>query len=114
MSIIPFHYLRYRVDSGLELEYFHPGNRGDETEKLGAHRDDHYLFYLVEKGSATLVVDFQELSFGAGTLYYVLPGQVHYRIANDEAAGLLLAVDASLLSQEHRDMKNFSEQSLRP
>jgi AraC family transcriptional regulator, transcriptional activator of pobA len=104
MAVIPFHYLQDRADSGLELEYFHPGDRSDEMQKLGAHRDDHYLFYLVEEGSATMEIDFRELTFREGALYYVLPGQVHQRIRNDQAKGWLIAVDASLVSQEQRQV----------
>lgn len=103
-TAIPLHQLQDRSDLGLELEYFKPGDvrLKEELEVLGAHRDDHYIFFLVEAGSARMMIDFESVSFGEGALYYVLPGQVHHRINADMAYGWFMAVDTGLLTAGQR------------
>ena len=96
------HQLQDRTESGLEMDYFIPGGKADKSETLGAHRDDHYMFFLVESGSAQLMIDFELISFVPGMLYFVLPGQVHHRIDNVAAHGWFLAVDTGLLTPEQR------------
>ncbi len=104
MPLIPIHQLLDRSDTGLEIHYFRPGDYADKKETMGAHRDDHYIFFLVESGAADLMVDFQRMAFVPGTLYFVLPGQVHHRINNDMAYGWFLAVDTGLLTAEQRQV----------
>ena len=105
MPSIPIHQLRDRgVVSGIQIEYFNPGDEADEPETLDAHRDDHYLFFLVDKGSATVMIDFHEIQLSAPSLYYILPGQVHHRIKADFGGGWFMAIDTSLLNPEHRQV----------
>ena len=104
MPAIPLHHLNERSDTGLEIHYFLPGDKADDKETFGAHRDDHYIFFLVESGLAGLMIDFQEIRFLPGTLYFVLPGQVHHRISTDMAYGWFLAVDTGLLTTEQRQV----------
>lgn len=104
MPVIPMHQLVDRSEIGLQIDYFQPGDRKDEAETLGAHRDDHYIFFLVESGSAGLMIDFQRVEFVPGSLYFVLPGQVHHRISNEMAYGWFLAVDTGLLTAEQRQV----------
>jgi AraC family transcriptional activator of pobA len=99
---IPLHQLQDRVSSGLQIKHFRRGDVPAEGETLGAHRDDHYLFFLLESGSALLMIDFQQLSFPEASLYYILPGQVHHRIRNQVAEGWFLAVDTSLVTPEYQ------------
>jgi AraC-like DNA-binding protein len=104
MPSIPIHQLQDRAEGGIEVHYFRPGDKDDEATALGAHRDDHYLFFLLDEGTASLMIDFKEFTFVPGTLYYILPGQVHHRIKSDIGAGWFLAADTSLLSPEHRQV----------
>jgi AraC family transcriptional activator of pobA len=99
---IPIHQLQDRASSGLEIRRFRRGDIPADVETMGAHRDDHYLFFLLEKGSALLMIDFQELALSETSLYYILPGQVHHRIRNEAAEGWFLAVDALLISPDFR------------
>ncbi len=104
MPAIPLHHLNERSDTGLEMHCFLPGDKADDSETFGAHRDDHYIFFLVDSGQAGLMIDFQEIRFFPGTLYFVLPGQVHHRISTDMAYGWFLAVDTGLLTAEQRQV----------
>ncbi|GAA3988643.1 helix-turn-helix domain-containing protein [Mucilaginibacter dorajii] len=104
MKDIPVHQLKERATSGLEIHRFLEGDMPKADEPLGAHRDDHYLFFLLEGGLASMMNDFQEVHFEASQLYYVLPGQVHHRIKNFEAFGWFIAVDTMLLSPDYRSI----------
>ncbi|MFD2872148.1 helix-turn-helix domain-containing protein [Mucilaginibacter ximonensis] len=104
MPTIPMHLLQDRAEIGIEIDYFKPGDKPEEEEPLGAHRDDHYIFFLVERGAAQLMIDFEVMRFTPNTLYFVLPGQVHHRISADMAYGWFLAVDTGLLTNEQRQV----------
>jgi AraC family transcriptional activator of pobA len=104
MKDIPVHQLQERTNSGLDIDRFLPGDMSRKKETLGAHRDDHYIFFVLEEGSASLMIDFQEIRFRSSTLYYVLPGQVHHRIDNEEASGWFVAIDTPLIAPDYRNV----------
>lgn len=101
---IPWHQLYDRADSGVEIDHFQPGDPYEDEETLGAHRDDHYIFFLVESGQAELMIDFETVAFVPGSIYFILPGQVHHRINAEMAYGWYLAIDTSLLSAAQRQI----------
>ncbi|HBB00525.1 MAG: hypothetical protein A2W86_08610 [Bacteroidetes bacterium GWD2_45_23] len=39
-----------------------------------AHRDDYYIFLLVEKGKGTVLIDFEEREIAGNNIYCILPG----------------------------------------
>jgi AraC family transcriptional activator of pobA len=104
MKDIPVHQLKDRATSGLVIHRFLEGDMPKPDEPMGAHRDDHYLFFLLEGGLASMMNDFQEVSFEGSQLYYILPGQVHHRIRNFHAFGWFIAVDTMLLSPDYRSI----------
>ncbi|SDP97744.1 AraC-type DNA-binding protein [Mucilaginibacter sp. OK268] len=106
MRDIPFHQLRDRASTGLEIRRFVAGDDvpRDEADTLGAHRDDHYIFFVIEEGMASLMIDFHELKFGASSLYYILPGQVHHRIRNEIGYGWFIAIDSLLIAPDYRNV----------
>jgi AraC family transcriptional activator of pobA len=105
MKDIPVHQLQDRVSSGLEIKHFLPGDLPNKAvETLGAHRDDHYIFFLMTAGEASLTVDFQELHLQGASIYYLLPGQVHHRIRAEAANGWFIAVDTGLIPPDYRDV----------
>jgi len=106
MKDIPVHQLQDRVSSGLEIRHFLPDYKpSNKLETLGAHRDDHYIFFVMRKGTASLMIDFHELCLKENALYYILPGQVHHRIrAIDAADGWFIAVDTLLIPPDYRDV----------
>lgn len=71
-------------------------------EAGAVHRHAHYSFLLFESGSATALMDLQPLCFGAGSIYYILPGQVHQRQAEHQLQGWYLEVDVALIPREFR------------
>jgi AraC family transcriptional regulator, transcriptional activator of pobA len=102
---IPLHLLKDRTASGLQIERFELGDPDeDDAELLGAHRDDHYIFFLLEKGGGSLMIDFQNIHIGSPALYYVLPTQVHHRIKNEQGVGWFLAIDTLLIPPAQREI----------
>jgi AraC family transcriptional activator of pobA len=105
MKTIPVHQLKDRgVPSGIDLRHFMPGDYPPKDEDLGAHRDDHYLFFLLEDGHAELMIDFHEIAFYPNSLYYILPGQVHHRIKSTVGHGWYVAVDPMLIPFDYRNI----------
>jgi AraC family transcriptional activator of pobA len=98
MLDIPVHKLYDKTDIGFELKRFVPEDNGQKkSEYLGAHRDDHYIFFLITKGVGSAVVDFEEKIIIKNQLYFILPEQIHYRITTNKVEGWFIAVDPSLI-----------------
>jgi AraC family transcriptional activator of pobA len=110
MKSIPVDQLQNKTSSGLQIKAFRADDRQhSKTEISDAHRDDHYIFFLLTKGSGTLMVDLQDIVLNANQLYYILPSQVHYKINANLAEGWFLAVDPSLINA---DLKEVFERRL--
>jgi AraC family transcriptional activator of pobA len=105
MKNIPLHILQDRTNSGLQVKKFNVNDRCSyEIDPMGAHRDDHYIFFLLKEGVGKLMIDFNEIQLLGGMLYYVLPTQVHHRIRNVGVDGWFMAVDLSLITQDCRNV----------
>jgi AraC family transcriptional activator of pobA len=102
MKDIPVHKIQDRANSGLDIRHFVPGAHSKDVEKLGVHRDDHYIFFVLRQGSASLMVDFHEMHFAESSLYYLLPGQVHHPTKYNLGDGWFVAVDTPLISPDYR------------
>lgn len=105
MKHIPLHQILKGSISGLLIGHFQAGDaQHDDVAALGAHRDDHYIFFVLEKGSGSIIVDFHEIEIQAPALYYILPTQVHNRMRNELADGWFIGVDTSLIPRECRNV----------
>ncbi len=99
------HSLPNETGLGIVINRFKSGDSPTYEKKvLESHRDDHYIFFIVEKKSRAMMVDFNEIELSKGMLYYILPGQVHHRIYNENSEGWFIAVDTSLVSPECRNV----------
>jgi len=102
MKSIPVDQLQNKTNTGLQVIAFKADDEPHQNQSHGAHRDDHYIFFMLKKGSGKLKVDFQDITVTAGHIYYVLPSQIHYHAKGDHAEGWFLAVDTSLISANLR------------
>jgi AraC family transcriptional activator of pobA len=105
MKTIPLHLLKDKTKLGLHLKYFNKGEvfLDDEVTSV-AHRDDHYIFFVLESGSGSVMIDFVDVPLPEHSLYYILPTQVHQRIQNQNSDGWFLAVDTALIPSECRQV----------
>jgi len=109
MNSVPISKLQDRSNLGFVLKPFLPEKDEDEAHRrqsmdLGAHRDDHYIFFIIVEGSGSTVVDFEEKKVGPNSLYYILPEQIHYRIKSKKAKGWYLAADPALVDPACRNL----------
>jgi AraC-like DNA-binding protein/mannose-6-phosphate isomerase-like protein (cupin superfamily) len=105
MKKIPLDQLQAKTNLGVQIKTFLPDDTFEQkAADLGAHRDDHYIFFLLKKGSGSLMIDLQKVDMKTGQLYYILPGQVHQHIRIRRAEGWFLAIDTSLVPAECRNV----------
>jgi len=105
MNSIPVHKLQDRTDRGFLLKHFTQEDIDyKQSDFVGAHRDDHYMFFIMMRGSGSTIVDFEEKTVSENQLYYILPEQIHYRIKTNKAKGWFIAVDPSLVDPECRNV----------
>ncbi|WP_413669897.1 helix-turn-helix domain-containing protein [Mucilaginibacter sp. Mucisp86] len=74
---------------------------GDLHFLKSPHRNEHYLFVLVNEGNLKLIVDSRGVVIPAQSVYYILPGQVMQHFDTD-ADAYVIAVDAFLLNQTYK------------
>ncbi len=104
MKAVPIHQLLTPAPVKWISRYFQPGDLPEVHELQGVHRDDHYIFFLIEDGEAQLQIDFETKTLHKWSVYYILPGQIHHRIENRQAKGWFLGVDTELLREAFRDV----------
>ena len=69
-----------------------------------AHRDDYYIFLLIEKGRGNVLIDFEEREVNENSVFYILPGQVHISGVHVRAEGWFLAVDSMIVREEYKEI----------
>ncbi|MDP9081534.1 MAG: helix-turn-helix domain-containing protein [Bacteroidota bacterium] len=104
MKHIPIHKMQETANIGLLLHYTDEMRMKKKTDALGVHRDDHYIFFIIEGGSVVMAVDFTEVEIPERNIYYVLPGQVHCFADSRNANGWFMAIDTSLIPNEFREI----------
>src|ERR1700721_2408612 len=115
-STIPLHRLEETTDEGFQLKRL-PSQDYIPTKAifLDAHRDDHYLFFLQEKGRRKVMVDFHTFNLKDNTVFFMLPGQVHqYVFRNKVLAGWFIAIDTGLIPDEFRTVLEDPLLDIRP
>jgi len=70
-----------------ELTSFAEINPADLEEIEDPHKHTFYEIIWVDEGSSTQVIDYQEYPIAAGTLFFILPGQLHHFEAWEHLAG---------------------------
>jgi len=62
MKDFPVNQMKDSASSGFLINYFIPGQVSrDASEKLGVHHYDFYIFFLIESGEASMMIDLHEL-----------------------------------------------------
>ncbi|MCC8155135.1 MAG: AraC family transcriptional regulator [Tannerellaceae bacterium] len=79
------------------------GNRLESSIDY-AHADDYYIFILLEKGHLRFMIDFKECEVTAGSIYCLLPGQVHFPLDISKPFGWFLAVDSMVVKDEYKEI----------
>lgn len=105
MKHVPVHKLQDRSSLGFQVKPFSQEEIDyKQSVDSGAHRDDHYIFFVMVEGSGSAIVDFEEKTVASNQLYYILPDQIHHRIQSCEAKGWFIAADPALVDPECRNI----------
>ncbi|NML39532.1 AraC family transcriptional regulator [Chitinophaga sp. G-6-1-13] len=95
-TVIPIHTLETAHGEGIAIRQLRAASAGDIYQPE-AHRDDHYLFLLVEGGSCRFMIDFEQYEIRQGEIIYVYPGQVHACIHADHVQATALSLAPELI-----------------
>lgn len=104
MSKIPIHKISEKFGGQIaKLKYISKDSNNPDIDY--AHRDDYYIFFFMEKGNATLLIDFEEYEVTEDTVYYILPEQVHLLTGHSiDASAWILIVDSSFVKDEYNEI----------
>lgn len=91
MTKIPEHRTSDLSDYGFALKETRPEQAQDLINYT--HRDEYFVFGVVEQGSCRLEIDVRELRCPQGTIVVLLPEQVHTFLLAERLKGYMLAVD---------------------
>ncbi|MDR2947872.1 MAG: helix-turn-helix transcriptional regulator [Prevotella sp.] len=84
------------------MRYFSEENPHQTPPDLHAHRDEYYIFLLIEEGGGKLVIDFEEREITGKSILCILPGQVHLPENDIRGSGWFLAVDSMVVRDEYK------------
>ncbi|MBS1664942.1 MAG: AraC family transcriptional regulator [Bacteroidetes bacterium] len=102
-STIPMHKLSEHTDRQFHLEMVDVSEEVKKDIAIDAHRDDHYLFMLLETGWTRGMIEFNRCDLRENMILFVLPGQVHdFQDAGLSSRGWLLAIEPSLVPEPCR------------
>jgi AraC-like DNA-binding protein len=76
------------------------------TNVISDHKDDYFVFFFLQEGSAKVRVDFQEIEFNESTVFCTIPGQVHSIISLSNIKGWVLTIDAMFVKNEYKEIFN--------
>ena len=103
---IPFHRLEEMTDQGFLVERFVVDKMKEEKSiVMEAHRDDHYIFLIQQKGRSRMMLDFAEYGAKGRKILVILPGQVHkYVYSTPDTEGWFVAVDVGMVPERYRSV----------
>lgn len=76
------------------------------TNLISDHRDDYFVFFFLQEGSAKVRIDFKEIELGESTVFCIIPGQVHSIISFSNIKGWVLIIDALFVKNEYKEIFN--------
>jgi len=74
-------------------------NEFKEAEE--SHRDDYHLFFLQEKGTTSIEIDFHKYKIKPSSAIYIHPNQVHRILAINDASVSVWAINSGTLNPEY-------------
>lgn len=80
---------------GILLKKIVPGSVHEPKRYI--HRDDYYLFVLIENGSCEINIDFKPHRLGAGEMLFILPGQAHNFVNQADLEAYVLMADSAFV-----------------
>ncbi len=70
-------------------------------EAAAVHRDDYHLFFLQEKGTTSIEIDFHTYTIKPSSAIYIHPNQVHRMLSINHATVSFWAINTETLNREY-------------
>lgn len=100
MIRMPEHRTSDLSDCGFALKEVRPEQAQPPIDYT--HRDEYFVFGVIEQGSCLLEIDVRELCCTQGTVVVLLPEQVHTFLRAERMEGYMLAVDPVFVDETTR------------
>ncbi|MBC5646181.1 AraC family transcriptional regulator [Parabacteroides sp. BX2] len=110
MPVIPTHKAAQQSDFGIFLKEISPA-LSQETI-VHAHRDDYYIFGMVDSGNCRINIDFKEYLLSGGKMMCIQPGQIHHVVKSSDIEAFLLFVDSVFVDPSDKHI--IAEYALSP
>ncbi|MBC5992599.1 helix-turn-helix domain-containing protein [Pontibacter cellulosilyticus] len=72
------------------------------------HKHDFYIILIVTHGIGTHTIDFKEYEVKPGTIFFMIPGQVHSWQLSDDADGYIIFFTQEFYAKAYPDRKLYS------
>ena len=102
MPRLPIHRSSQLTDLGVYLKTVVSRTSASSDRYAFSHTDDYYSFGFIEGGQCCLNIDFEEYTFGKGSLAIILPRQVHRIIDASNLSAKFLVIDSVLVDKEEK------------
>lgn len=102
MPHLPIHRSSQLSDFGVYLKTVVSRTSTSSEEYAFSHTDDYYFFGFIEDGQCRLNIDFEEYTFGKGSLAIIRPGQAHRIIDASNLFAHFLIIDSVLVDKEEK------------
>lgn len=102
MPRLPIHRSSQLTDLGVYLKTVVSRTSASSERYAFSHTDDYYFFGFIEEGQCRLNIDFEEYTFGKGSLVIIRPGQVHRIIDASSLSAKFLIIDSVLVDKEEK------------
>lgn len=99
---IPLHLIQTHLRNSFFVKYYENLHNDSKDWMNVQHRDEYYIFLLMEKGTLKLNVDLKNVTMKGASAFYVKPGQVHDVNFFEGEAGWVMAVEPSFLHRTYR------------
>ncbi|WP_304252380.1 AraC family transcriptional regulator [Parabacteroides gordonii] len=110
MSVIPTHKAAQQYDFGIFLKEISP-TLPQETI-VYAHRDDYYIFGMVDNGDCRINIDFKDYQLSGSKMMCIQPGQIHHVVKSSDLTAFLLFVDSVFVDPSDKHI--IAEYTLSP
>lgn len=88
---IPVHKAIQYSDYGIFAKEISPVSQNQLVDYV--HRDDYYIFGMVERGTCRIGIDFKNYDLSAGDIIFTQPNQIHHLIDFSHAKVFILSID---------------------
>lgn len=98
---IPVNYFGDEHDSGISIEKISVKDFGSPGDSEQSHRHDRHSFFLLESGTVSIEIDFQQYEIEPPSVIYLHPNQVHRILAFEDVLVSSWAINNENLNPEY-------------